>query len=196
MAAFSVTRMKPLSRLDSMSAEDNTSLDDDRHLHVAVARAAVVIADCRINARLRRDRDGVRMIEIGIQIDAELLDQKPVRAVCAGESNRDRLAGAEMDFFWRGIEAFRRDVDDVRRGDGEENHEDEIHTNAPFVSCWTPLAPPISRSVSSTSSTASGALRTWRMPRFAKGCAAENGSGFFSAAVAGSGNAKISDRAA
>src|ERR1051325_1308923 len=163
--------------------------------------AAVVVADGGIRARLwRDDGDFVGIVRRGVEVDAQRFDQQAVRAVVGDHADGDLLTVFERDDVGRKREASGVDLDHARvgRGGGEEQTEDERdHDKPPLSNCCTPSVPPISRTVSSTSSMASGAgPAARRSPRLRKGAAESKGSAFFSAVVAGSGKAKISERAA
>src|SRR5438270_5876189 len=183
-------------------------LHHERHLHVSVAHPAVVVADRGKGAgRLRRDRDLVGTAAIGVEIDAEGLHEQAVRVIGRIQPDRDRLAAPYRDDVRRELESLRADLDDARlrgllgRGetrDEQKETETSLHDSSPCLSSWaTPFAPEISRFVSSMSSIARRAPESVmrRMPRLRNGWEASKGSGFFSAAVAGSGKAKMSDRA-
>src|ERR1700686_5461210 len=84
--------------LGSNCETGQTSLDYERHLHVAVSGAAVVVTDRGKGARfVRGDGDFRRLTRIGVEIDVQRLDEEAMRAVAAGETDRDRLVLRELD---------------------------------------------------------------------------------------------------
>src|SRR5262249_6131133 len=91
------------------------------------------------------------------------------------------------------------DGDDRGPDSGLPESSKSAHRDSPSLRiCWMPTVPEYSRSVSSTSWILAfpEASATSRTPRFWKGFALSKGNGFFGTPAAGSGNAKMSERAA
>ena len=104
-------------RADQLRKHLTGPLLDDRdfHLHVAVAGAAVVIADHReVAGGVRRDGDVLRLVGRDVGIDFERLRHEAVHAVGAAQPQDDWLAFLERDLTRREFEFLRADLDHFR----------------------------------------------------------------------------------
>src|SRR5262249_3651740 len=159
-----------------------------RHLHAAVAGAAVVVAQDQVRPRLvGADRNADRLSRCEVLVEAELAREEAVGDVLARDLEDDRLALLQVDLLRLELEPCGGDGNDARRvgagrragdrghggghdgGDGDES-QGVLHDTSPSrSSCWMPTVPAYSRSVSSTCSTsgrAGGRSLTRRRPRF------------------------------
>jgi hypothetical protein len=86
----------------------------DRHLHAAVAKSAVVIAD-RLERprRRRRHRHLGHLPGLDVGVDFQCADHESVRPVGAGQLQRNRLTLHQGDVIGREAELAGRDLDDL-----------------------------------------------------------------------------------
>src|SRR5258708_5576375 len=184
-------------------------LHDKRHLHIAMARAAVVVADgVELPGLGRRERRHGGCAGDGVEVEVEGGDEQAVGAVEGRNAQCDGLAFLQRNHIRCVLELLCRDLDHARRlalRDGEKgqqgDQDDELFLHrdvSPLMNCWMPSLPAISFVVSSTSliDTSRPREASWRMPRLRKGSEASKGMGFLSWTAAGSGKAKMSERAA